>query len=97
MTPRFGDGFDPFIWFRWLLAIFGTTYAVVMTGRGVWRVVLFFSGRGRGKTILRRVLAVQLLRMRVRCLAGELAQIGLLVAALVLCLWLHRHLGFISP
>jgi len=97
MLPGFGDEFDPFVWFRWLLTVFVTAYALLMSGRAIWRMVAFFSGSSRQKVLLRRVLWNQLIRLRLRTLYLELTQIALLLAVLGGVLWLHRRTEFLNP
>jgi hypothetical protein len=95
MVPQFGDAFDPFLWYRWILAVLGVSYTLVLTARSIAWTIATLSGDARHKAMLRRAVLVYVLRMRFRPLVGELAQIGVLLVGLVVLLWLHRAWGLI--
>jgi hypothetical protein len=95
MIPQFGDAFDPFVWFRWLLAVLGVSYTLVLTARSIAWAIATLSGDARHKAMLRRLVVIYALRLRFRPLLGELAQIAVLLVGLVVLLWLHRAWGLI--
>jgi hypothetical protein len=81
---------DLFQLFRWLLAIVGSVYTVVCAGQSLYRWLTYFGG-SREKALLGRYTLVLLLRVRLRRFAGELCQIGFLLAALVGLVYVHWY------
>ena len=82
--------FDLFYFWRFLLATAVGLYCLITTVdrmRGYWRML---HGRERHWGYARKYLVIQLLRVRGRDVAWELAQIALLVVALVGVTWAHR-------
>ena len=84
-----GPDLDLFETFRWLLAVVCTVYAVVVTARSLVGWWEYFRS-SRETAILGRYTLVLLLRTRLRRFAGELVQIAVLTAFLVLLLYAHR-------
>ncbi|HSW46375.1 MAG TPA: hypothetical protein VLM89_12475 [Phycisphaerae bacterium] len=80
---------DFFETFRWLLAMVCTVYAAVVTWRSLVGWLAYFQS-SRETAVLGRYTLVLLLRMRVRRFAGELLQIVVLTAILILLLYAHR-------
>ncbi|MCK6456914.1 MAG: hypothetical protein L6Q92_10355 [Phycisphaerae bacterium] len=80
------DLFD--VW-RWMLALLCTTYAVVVTLRTAWDWIVFLSGTGRDRVLIRNYALVLLLRMRWRPFAWELAGIAVWSVVLGVLLWAH--------
>ncbi len=85
--------FDPFAFYRTLLFVFLGIYTVLTMVSAVARVCRLLAGGGTGKRLLRLYLSYQLVSIRLRPFAGELLQIGLLVAMLVVIAWLHALVG----
>lgn len=83
------DDFDLFFWFRWLLAIVCTVYAVIVTGRSMWGWLTYF-GSSRQTAILGRYTFVLLLRMKFVRFASELLQIAALSAILLALVYMHH-------
>ena len=75
--------FDLFIFFRTTLVIFLTTYAALMLGSVVGRLVSLFGGEDPQKQSLRLYVSYQLLTIRLTPVRGELLQIALWLALLV--------------
>ena len=78
--------FDLFIFFRTTLVIFLTTYAALMLGSIVHRLVSLFGGEDPKKQTLRLYVSYQLLAIRLTPVRGELLQIALWLTLLV-CIW----------
>lgn len=95
MIPAIDEHFDPFIWYRWLFAIVATSYTLVLMFRSIRHIIAALSQTGRYRVVLVRFVTVQLLRLRFRRFASELAQIAALVVLLIGCLWLHHRLGYV--
>lgn len=95
MTPQFGDAFDPFVWYRWMLAVLGVSYTLVLTARSIAWTITTLSGDARHQTMLRRAVIVYVLRMRFRPLLAELGQIAALLTALLVLLWIHFAWGLL--
>lgn len=82
--------FDFFDWWRWLLAIVCTVYAIVITARSLWDWIVYFAAPDRATTLMKKYTIVHLLRLRVRTFLEELGQIAFWGCALVILLYLHR-------
>lgn len=80
---------DLFETWRLILGTACSVYAIVVTARSLWMWVLYLSGSERVMSLARRYLLVQLLRLRLRPFAGELVQIGLWLAVLIVLLNWH--------
>jgi hypothetical protein len=81
---------DVFIFYRTALLFFLGTYTLLLTTTTVVRLVGVLSGTHRSKELLRLYVAYQLLSVRLRPLAGELFQISLWLAALLVIWRLHK-------
>lgn len=81
--------FDPFDLFRTLLFIVLTAYYVVVTAWTAWWLVDLLRGDDPQRRMIRNIITYQLVTFRVRPLAGELIQIGILAVLLLLLYWMH--------
>ena len=86
-----GDG-DLFVLYRWMLAGVCTIYTIVCIGQSLLRWLDFFS-TSRQTVLLGRYAGLLLLRVRLRRLAWDLAQIVALLAVLACVVYLHRTLN----
>ena len=86
-----GDDIDLFVLYRWLLATVCAVYTAVRTWQSLWRWLGYF-GSSRHRAVMGHYAGVLLLRIRLRRLTWELCQIGVLLAALVYVIYLHRTL-----
>lgn len=82
-------GRDLFEVWRLLLGTICTIYAVVVTGRSLWRWCIYFSGSERTTSLMRNYVIVQLLGLRPRRFTREFLQIGLWAAILLVLLYGH--------
>jgi hypothetical protein len=80
-----------FATFRWLLAIVCTVYTIIVTLQTLRNWLVYFMSSRRYQILGRYTLAL-LLRVRARQFAGELLQIGGLLAALLFLVYAHRWL-----
>jgi hypothetical protein len=80
--------FDLFDFWRYLLSVAVTIYVLIYTTRTLWGYLAWFNSSRRLK-VMGRYAAVLLLRARVRQFAGELIQIGVLLAVLAGVVGLH--------
>lgn len=80
---------DIFTLWRWLLAVVVTLYATIVMVQTAWSYYVWLSAEDRYTAILRRYVAVQSLRVRVRAFAGDLAVCAGLLLILTLLGWLH--------
>lgn len=83
--------FDLFEFYRFMLAVLVTTYAVIKLLTAIWRWRGIYGEARAGSAVLYRYLLVLLLRARFRRFAYELTVIGGLVAVFVLLVWRHWH------
>ena len=84
------DRYDLFELWRLALGLVCTIYALVVTGQNLWEWIVYLSGRDRATVLVRQYVLVQLLRLRVRRFAGELAQIVFWLVALAVILRWHQ-------
>lgn len=84
-------GRDLFELWRLLLGTVCTIYAIVVTARSLWGWVEYLSGSDRTKSMMRKYVIVQLLRLHLRPFAWELAQIGFWALLFLVILYGHRH------
>ena len=75
--------------YRAMLAVLCTTYAVLVMARSLWGWVLYLSGGDRSKAVMRKYIAVLMLRLHFRPFARELAGIAFWSIALVIILRWH--------
>jgi len=88
--------FDLFFFFRRFLMIACAVYAIVRLSQSMWRWWRYLFAPRRSAALARHYLLLQVLRIRVRRFATELAQIAALAAVLVLVIWLHHRLGLVG-
>lgn len=81
---------DSFEVYRFLLGTVCTIYALVVTTRSLWDWIVYLSYRDRQTRLLRQYVIVQLLRLRCKRFAGEMAMITLYLFALAAVLYAHR-------
>jgi len=82
--------FDLFFFWRRLLGLSVAIYCLITTAdrlRGYWRLL---HGEERHWGYARRYLVIQLLRMKPREVAWELAQILFLLSVVAALIWGHR-------
>jgi hypothetical protein len=80
---------DLFIFFRTMLFVFLTVYALLLLISSLWRLWALFAGSDREKQMLRLYISYQLLTIRLKPLRGELVQIAAWLAVLAGLWWLH--------
>jgi hypothetical protein len=80
---------DPFTFFRYLLAIFATVYATVITVQSLWGWYVWLAGSDKYMTMLRRYLFVHGLRLRFAAFWGDVI-ISVLLCVAFFILW-HAH------
>lgn len=80
---------DLFKFWRYLLAIVVTVYATVITLQSLWGWVVWLSGKDRYRSLLRRYVIVQGLRLRFKTFWGDLLICGLLCVVFLLMWALH--------
>ncbi len=83
---------DLFNMFRWVLGTVCTIYALVVSWQSLWAWLNYFSS-SRNAAVLGRYAFVLLVRLKLRRFAGDLAEIGLLLAMLGGIVYVHRHVG----
>lgn len=86
------ESLDPFAVFRNTLFVALAIYTLVTTAMSVARVFVLLRGHDPRRQLLRVYLSYQLLSIRLRPLAGELWQIVLWCAMLLLIWWLHTRI-----
>ena len=80
---------DIFSVWRWLLAVVVTVYATIVLAQSAWGYYVWLAAEDRYTAILRRYIAVQSLRVRLRKFAADLCICAGLVVILGLLGWLH--------
>ncbi|MBL8879584.1 MAG: hypothetical protein JNG88_10740 [Phycisphaerales bacterium] len=83
---------DVFDVYRNALFIALTIYTIVVMAITIWFGAKVLAGRDPRKRLLRLYLSYQLLTIRVRPLAGELARTGFWTLALLGLWWLHHQI-----
>jgi len=83
-------GDDPFLFFRFLLVLFGTFYTLLRGAESLIRLVNLLYRPGRRYEVLRHYVVVQLLRVRFRRFGWDYLHIAGLIAIMVFVIWLHR-------
>ncbi len=81
---------DSFELYRLMLGTVCTIYALVVTSRTLWGWIVHLSHLDRQTKMLRQYVIVQLLRLRWKRFAGELAMIAGYLLALAAVLYAHR-------
>ncbi len=81
-------GFDLFEFYRWMIAIICTIYAVVITWQSLWSWLGWFR-TSRPTAMMGRYVSVQLLRLRIWKFGFEIAQILVLTALLGVLIYWH--------
>lgn len=82
-------GFDAFHFFRYLLAVFVTSYAVIAMGQFVRQWRRDTAAAAREEALLRTYLVVHLLRVRIRPFLRDLLEIAALLVVLLILIWRH--------
>jgi hypothetical protein len=85
-------GTDIFLTYRWLLTLACCTYATVIAIQWLFRW-LEFLGRSKRTALMGRYAMILLLRLPMRRVAWDLAQIAALIAILVYVVLQHQHIG----
>jgi hypothetical protein len=80
---------DPFVMFRTALFIALAAYYVISTVTMITRGVVLLAGTDPRKRLLRTYLSYLLVTIRLRPLAGELLQIAVWTAVLLLLYGMH--------
>jgi len=75
---------DPFHFFRWVLTIFVSVYATVLTAQIAWSYYVWLASRDRYMSLLRQYVIVHGLRLRASRFAGDVVTCVALVLALSL-------------
>jgi len=91
VRPVLAVDFDPFILYRWLLALICAIYVLVTVGQSLLGWWNYFHS-SRYTAVLGRYTAVLLLRIRVRRFAWDLFQIAVLLVLLGGLLYAHWFL-----
>jgi hypothetical protein len=78
--------YEPFDWFRWMLAIVATIYATIVTLQSLWGWYVFLAGSDRYVGLLRRYLVLHGLRLRFKTFWGDVI-ICTLLCIVFLVLW----------
>ena len=84
--------FDPFYLFRYLLCVVCTIYATARTGQTLLRWQRWLWADGRSQTLVRRYLAAQLVRVRLRRFGFDVLQIVVLLAVFWQVVLLHERI-----
>ncbi|MFH1748740.1 MAG: hypothetical protein ABIG44_17025 [Planctomycetota bacterium] len=80
---------DPFNIFRTTLFIGVAVYTVLSMAGTAWRAVVLLRGNHPRQRFLRVYVSYQIVTVRLRPLASELAGVGFWIAALLGIWWLH--------
>jgi hypothetical protein len=75
---------DPFHFFRWVLTIFVTVYATIVSVQIAWSYYVWLTMPDRYMTLLRQYVILHSLRLRARRFAGDALVCVTLTVALVL-------------
>jgi len=81
---------DLFQFWRWLLAVVCTVYALIITARSLWGWFVTLSGADMPHVVARRYVVVQLLRLRLADFAIDLVRISLLAGMFAFLVYAHR-------
>lgn len=81
---------DLFQFWRWLLALACTIYAVIVSTRSLFGWMVFLSGAELPHVVMRRYVIVQLLRLRISNFVGDLLWITGLSGVFVFLVYAHR-------
>lgn len=80
---------DFFNFFRYFLGTIATIYATIVTLQSLWGWYVYFTGKDKYVSMLRRYVIVHGLRLRFRAFWGDVIICGLLCIVFIL-LW-HAH------
>jgi len=84
---------DLFQFWRWLLAVICTIYALLITGHWLAGWLLYLSKPDRMRAVLRNYIVVQILRLRALRFWWELVQIAFWLAAFVVVVRMHHWIA----
>jgi hypothetical protein len=88
---------DFFNFFRWTLGTVVTIYATVVTWQWLYGWWVYFRGKGRYLSLMRRYVLVQGLRLRIKTFGGDVLVCILLTVVWVLLLRAHQLVAKIDP